>query len=165
MASLSVTGLEEYQKAIEELGGSAKRIMKLAIYDGAKEIADAVRSRISSLHAEPNIEGLTAWVQKRQSKLTESQKDGLLSGLTLTKMQDSAGETYTKLTFSGYNSTRTRKYPQGQPNIMIAGSIESGTSATKKQPFVRPAVNEAKGRALKAMEQTADAEIKKIMGE
>lgn len=165
MASLTVTGLTEYQKAVKDLGEASKRIIRMSIYDGAKVIADAVRARINNIPAIRDIEALTAWVQNIRTAMTESQKQGLLDGMTLTKMKDSDGETYTKLTWVGYNDTKTKSYPKGQPNIMIAGSMENGTSVRRKQPFIRPTVNAMKAAVLKAMEQTADAEIKKIMGE
>lgn len=47
---------------------------------------------------------------------------------------------------------------------MIARAVESGTSLRKKHPFVRPAVKSSRKAAEQAMIETADKEIKKIMG-
>lgn len=164
MATLSVNGLDEYSASIRRLGDSGERIAKMAVYDGAKVVADAVRAAISRLPSIPNIDALIAYHKKSKTALTDEQKDGLLSGLILTKMEGAGGFISTKLTFVGYNSTKTKKYPQGQPNLMIAASVESGTSARRKQPFFRSSVNQTKTQAEAAMERTADAEIKKIMG-
>ena len=46
---------------------------------------------------------------------------------------------------------------------MIARAVESGTTFSDKIPFVRPAVNASKARAEKAMVETLDEEINKIM--
>lgn len=164
MAKLSVSGLAEYQKAIQDLGNAGVRICKLSVYDGARVIADAVRRQLGAIPAMADWEALVGYARKEKGVITESQKSGLLESMTLTDMRDKGGEIYTKLTWAGYNSTKTRSFPQGQPNLMIAASVEMGTSARRKQPFVRPAVNAVKARAVAAMEKTADAEIKKIMG-
>lgn len=161
---MQVTGLDEYTKAIGKLGNSTTRIVKMAVYDGADVVADAVRRAVSALTSVPDITGLTAWQKRTAARITEAQKDGLLEGLILTKMNEEQGFIGTVLTFVGYNRTKTQKYPQGQPNAMIAASVESGTSAHQKQPFMRKTVNMVKAQAEAAMQRTADAEIKKIMG-
>lgn len=164
MATLSVTGLDEYSASIRKLGDSTTRVVKMAVYDGAKVIADAVRAALQALPAIPDVDALIAYHQNIKTALTESQKVGLLEGFGLKKMSSEQYFVHTALTFQGYNSVITKKYPQGQPNYLIAASVESGTSARRKQPFVRPAVNRTKTQAEAAMERTADAEIKKIMG-
>lgn len=68
-----------------------------------------------------------------------------------------------KLGFDGYNTVKTNSYPNGQPNVMIARAIESGSSIRDKHPFVRPAVNAAKKECLKKAEEVVNEEISKIM--
>lgn len=64
-----------------------------------------------------------------------------------------------KLGFDGYNGMKTKKYPKGQPNVLLARSIESGSSIAKKRPFVAPAVRKTK----KAAEETmAKITMKKV---
>ena len=67
-----------------------------------------------------------------------------------------------KLGFDGYNKVKTRKYPQGQPNAMIARAVESGSSVRKKNPFIRRAVNDTQKQAVEKGKQVADEEIAKI---
>ena len=67
-----------------------------------------------------------------------------------------------KIGFDGYNQLTTKRWPQGQPNSMVARSVESGTSWMKKQPFMRNAEQSAKGPCEAVMEKTVDEHIKKL---
>lgn len=163
MASIKLDGLEQYQKELESLSQSITGLLKRGVYDGAAVVADAVRASISSLSAVSDSEALRAYHRREASPLSVSQKAGLLDSLTLVEMKDSGGFVDTKLTFGGYNSVKTKKFPKGQPNLMVAASVESGTSATRKQPFMRTAANKAKSKALAAMEARVVSDIEKIM--
>ena len=68
-----------------------------------------------------------------------------------------------KVGMDGYNSETSRKYPKGQPNALIARSLESGSSFAPKRAFIGPAVNRTKGAAEKAIAQKLEEEIKKTM--
>ena len=47
---------------------------------------------------------------------------------------------------------------------LIARACESGSVAMIKQPFMRPSQNRVKNKALDAMRDTADKELKKLTG-
>ena len=163
MASIKIDGLESYQKNLDSLNKSLVGILKRGVYDGADVVADAVRSAIQSLAAVPDWEGMWAYNTHRKGTLTVSQKQGLLNGLNLAKIREDGSIVNTKLSFGGYNSVKTKSFPNGQPNLMIAASIESGTSASQKQPFMRPTANRVKAQVVAAMRGTIDSDIKKIM--
>ena len=78
-------------------------------------------------------------------------------------MKDDAGYLNVKIGFDGYNAMRTEKYPQGQPNQLVARGVESGTSWKQKHPFVRPAINASRKRAEAKMAEVLDKEIEKVM--
>ena len=63
----------------------------------------------------------------------------------------------------GYGSIPTKKYPNGTPNVMLMRSIESGTSFREKHPVFRPAVNRSRKKAIEAMRNKFDEQIKKKM--
>ena len=65
--------------------------------------------------------------------------------------------------FDGYNHIKTRKYPKGQPNVMIAASVESGSSEQQKYPFVRPAIKQKEKECIDAIAAVIDKETAKIM--
>ena len=90
-------------------------------------------------------------------------KQGLLDGFGISKMEETDGYLHVKLGFDGYNSVKTDKYPQGQPNQLVARGVESGASWIEKTPFVRPAVRRTQKSAVKAMQNIIDEETEKIM--
>lgn len=155
--------LENYASRIAALGSRSGEICGKAVYEMAGIVADKIRSNLESIHAEPDTEGLAAWKEQRKAKLTYSEKQGLLNGLGISSLEDDNGYQNVKIGFDGYNSVKTRKYPKGQPNVLIARALESGSSVRDKQPFVRPAVNAARAEALKACEKIIDEEVQKIM--
>ena len=81
--------------------------------------------------------------------MSELEKQGLLEGFGISPMENENGYYNVKLGFDGYNSVKTHKYKQGQPNVLIARITESGSSYRAKTPFIRPAVNSTKNEAIK----------------
>lgn len=164
MAKIEFKGIDEYAKQLAKLGQHSKGIIKAAVFEGADEVADAVRRSTSGV---PTVSDLDAIIDWRKSSaadgLTAAQKQGLLDGLGLTDMRDEGGYIFTKLGFTGYNDVKTHAFPNGQPNSLIARSLESGSSARKKHPFVRPAVNSSKARAEQRMGNKIDEMLKKIV--
>ena len=74
-------------------------------------------------------------------------------------MQNDNGFLNVKIGFDGYNNVRTRTYPKGQPNALIARATESGSSVRKKTPFIRPAVNASKKQAIDSCKVVVDEKI------
>jgi hypothetical protein len=58
---------------------------------------------------------------------------------------------------------KTKNFPNGQPNSMIARSVNSGSSFRQRIPFVDNAVNSAKSRAEERMKQKLDEAIEKAI--
>lgn len=96
------------------------------------------------------------------SRLSEEQKKGLLDGFGVSRMQDDSGYKNVKLGFDGYNSVKTKKYPNGQPNVLIARVTESGSSYQQKTPFVRPAVNASRKEALEKGREAVDRVLEAV---
>ena len=163
MAKITFSGLADYELQISRLSQGAEQICGRAIYAGAEVVTDAIRANIQRLDAKPDRAGLIAYAEKSPPPLTETAKKGLLDGLGIAPMQESNGYYNVKVGFDGYNDLRTEKFPKGQPNVMIARSLESGSSIAPKRPFVRPAVNASRKQAEAKMAEVLDAEIKKIM--
>lgn len=165
MAKIEFKGIGEYSKKLDKLGRTGVGIIKAAVYEGADEVADSVRKYTSALPVYANEKSaIIAWRQDVPAEgLTSKQREGLLEGLGLTDMRDECGYIYTKLGFTGYNDVHTRDYPNGQPNALIARSLESGSSARKKHPFVRPAVNTSRKRAENRMKNKIDEMLNKVM--
>lgn len=164
MAKIELTGLDDYDRKLRQLGADGAKICKAATYEGADEVADTIRAAIEDMQVISDGDALVGWrTETPAAGVTSKQKQGLLNGLYLRKMQEDAGFIFTQVGFAGYNEVKTRKYPSGQPNALIARSIESGSSARTKKPFVRPAVNKAKAAATERMRAKIIEMVDKIM--
>lgn len=160
MAKIEMKGLDECTRALSRLSAGLKvEVCGAAIFDAADIVADEIRASIEDLP----VDGGYASPNDPLRGPNRLQKEALLSSFGITRMQEDDGIYNVKLGFEGYNAIRTKRWPQGQPNAMIARSIERGTSYIEKTPFVKRAMGKAKGQALEAMQKSVERSIKRIM--
>lgn len=162
MAKYQMKGLEEYARYLQKIGANTPGICGKAVYAMAYVVANQVRRNISELPTITEAQALADYKNREMTQLTNAQKKGLEQGFGISPMQNDQGYWNVKLGFEGYNKVKTKKYPQGQPNVMIARAEESGSSVRKKNPFVRRAVNAVRSQAIEKGKEAADAEIEKI---
>lgn len=160
MARMRMKGLDEYLLKLSRLNKATPELCGKAIYKGAGIVANAVKASIEEL---PVIKGEHGSADHPIDGVTPVQKRGLLDGWGISPMRNDNGYINVKLGFDGYNATKTEKFPNGQPNQLIARAVESGTSIRVKHPFVSPAVRKSHKAAEGAMAEVLDEEIKKIM--
>ena len=162
MAKMTLKGFEEYEAKLSRLDHELKEdVIGHAVYEGAKIVADEIRKATEAL---PIVSGYGTENHPLTGGVTKAQKAGLLEGLGISHMMNDGGYENVKIDFWDYNSTKTEKFPQGQPNQLVARGVESGTSWKRKHPFVRPAVNRCQKRAIEKMKTTVDDILYKIMG-
>lgn len=160
MAKFEFAGIGEYIQKLNKLQLAEKEaVIGKTVYAGAAVVADEVKAAIRALpvgsgHGSPG---------ELVDTVTLPQKRGLLDGFGVSPMADDNGFVNVKLGFAGYNSTKTKKYPNGQPNALIARAVNSGTTFRKKTRFVDKAVSAAKKAAEAAMDAACSREIEKIM--
>lgn len=158
MAKFKVgTGIDQYVKSLETLEKATQDMIGKAIYNGADVVADAVRSAIQAVPIESSKAAAAAGIMV--SGLSAAQKGGLLKGLGVSRMQSDGGLYNVKVGFDGYNTVKNKNWPQGQPNSMIARSMESGTSFRAKNPVISKATRAVKDKAERIMAETLDREI------
>lgn len=162
MAKLTIQGTDEYLKQLQTLGKDADGMIKRAVYEGASVVLDAIEKSIESL---PTHDFVYVYNDQDIRALTPAQKQGLLDGLGAAKMRNDNGFINTKVGFDGYNSVKTKKYPKGQPNSLIARAMESGSSVRPKTRFVTNAVKPVVDRAEQAMANSLDKDIKNATGD
>lgn len=154
-------GLNRYIEYLQKINAVTDEAIGEAVYEMAKVVADSVRSSIQALPTVSN-EANIATYKKGYSRLSDKEKQGLLDGFGISPLQEDSGFVNVKLGFDGYNSVKTKKYPQGQPNALIARVTESGSSYREKTPFMRPAVNASKKPAEAAGRAKFDERIAAI---
>lgn len=162
MATLKMQGLEEYERMLSTLGDlkTVEAVCGRTIYEGAKIVADAIQKEIDTLPVvHPHAHGTES---KKLSGITSLQKKGLKDGFGITPKRNEDGYYNVKLGFDDYNQVETAQFPNGQPNVMVARSINSGTSFRAKNAFVSRAIRASRKKAEEAMIKTAESEFKKL---
>lgn len=160
MATLTFKGLQDYELKISRASKDTEKIFGRATYAGAKIVADEMKKSIEGL---PIVNGYGTAEKPLSGGVTAVQKRGLIDGFGISGLQNDNGFHNVKLGWDGYNATKTKDYPNGQPNQLVARGVESGTSWKQKHPFIRPAVTRARKKAEEKMAEVLDYEIKKIM--
>ena len=153
------SGIDQYIGQLENLAFKSEEMVGQAIYEGASIVADAIRQNLNTI---PVDDGYANEGEKLNGIKT-IQKTGLINGFGIAKMKNENGYYHVKAGFHGYNGLKTKRFPSGQPNVMIARTVEAGNSFTKKMPFVAPAVRATKDEAERKMAEVIDDEIEKIM--
>ena len=152
--------MTQFLEMLLEVKENPRKFIGTAIYPAAGLVADEIRSGIENL---PSLRK----VKEKDNKLwgvSRRQRKGLLEGLGISTIEVQRGFHNVKIGFDGYNEFVTQKWPNGQPNALIANTIEHGTSFMNKKPFIRPAVRRVREQAVKEMEKSLDhsfAEIQK----
>ena len=160
MAKIEMRGLDAYITKLSQLAAQAREgVIGPAIHDAASVVADSIQSEISAI---PTDNGYGT-PSEPQSGLNAKQKAALHNSFGITKMRNDNGFYNVKLGFDGYNDIKTKRWPNGQPNAMVARAVERGTSWLKATPFVKRAVNASKQQAVGIMQTTIDNKIYEIL--
>lgn len=150
------TGLDDYMAQLTQAGQRSGGDIGRAIYVGGKIVADAVRTEIDAL---PVDDHFAPPGKKRGVKSIE--KAGLQAGLGIAKARNSNGFRNVQIGFHGYNAAKSKTWPAGHPNAMVARSIQKGTSFMRPNQFFTRAVNNSRAAAEAAMK----AEFEKNVSE
>ena len=168
MAKLAVgNGLDKYIEELNKLAKNTSEVLGKSIYVGAGIVADEVRKNIEKIPVSNSSRRGTQ--SDPIDTITSAQKTGLLQGFGISGMATRDGITNVKLGFEGYNSqvattsVKAKWTDKRQANIMIARSVEGGTSFRRKHPFVAPAVRATRKKAEAAMAEQLDKEIEAAM--
>lgn len=137
MAKISFPGVDQYVSVLRSLEKDTEAICKMAVYDGAGILADAIRANYNKIdHPYGGAD--------------------LIDHLAISQMRNDAGYVNAKITIGGYLN-------DGQPAPLVARLMESGSSRQQKKPFIRPAVRQVKARCEAAMAAKINKTIEKIM--
>ena len=169
MAKISIKVGDEWARDLMRLADQADAVAARAVAKGAGVIADQVRKNLEGLKeddhyspAHPEYYYLTD--NEMFTGIPKSTKADLLDALGVTPVKtDRDGDINAKIGFDGYGSQPTQKYPKGLPNPLAARAVESGNTFRPKQPFVRPAVRQAKDKAVAAMQEVIEQALETIM--
>lgn len=167
MAKMEFSGCTEIIEMLSKVGEKADKAASAALYEGAKVTADALREAIEGLPTESfhplpgaHNNGDTASPLR---VLTPDDKADLAASIGITKFEHSSDGVSTSISIGeGYSRHPSKKYPRGIPLPLIARSIESGSSARSKKPFVRPTARKSEAPATAAMQAKLDEYVNNL---
>lgn len=157
MAKVKTTGLNETLKMLESIERNTDEILEDVLREGAMIAADEMRSQISKLRTSDEYEGGNG---KRYAKKSDVQ--GLLDSLGFAPVRFNNTVVDSNVGFDGYNNNKTKKYPKGHANRMVANAINRGTSFMIAQPFINRTKKAAEAKCNQEMQKKLDEEIQKL---
>ena len=158
MSAIKVEGMEEYLRLLDLNYKQLERMCGRSLYPGAKVIANDCKKRLQNLRTDDTY---AAYHGGFKRGLTRRQKTGLIESLGIAKIRRKGGGFDVKLGFDGYNDVVTDRWPKGQPNMMIARSVNKGTSFMEAQPFMDQCIEAKRAEVEEAIEQQFYKELGK----
>ncbi len=161
MAKITFKKGDEYLFKLSRLEHEMiKEVCGPAIYDAAGLVADSIMEEFRNVPTDER-HGTEKTPAIGPKKI---QKRALYACYGITTMEKTAdGFLNVKIGWDGYSEIKTKKWPKGQPNQLIARSIESGTSYMVKHPFVKNGVAKARKKAMAIMKKKVQEGVEKIM--
>ena len=151
MARVSEKGGTDWILELSKLRKGSKEIIEKALMAGANLLADNLRAEMDGIPVDER------YVKEGQMRdgIKQIQKQGLQDAFGITPIKSKDGVYDVHLGWDGYNYI-------GQPNPMIARSVNSGTSFLRAYPFINRAKSKYRKEAEQAMEETIAEEIGRI---
>lgn len=156
MAKITFGDVNKYIDKLYSLYDNADSMIEEAVNIGAGVMADGVRASLSDIPIDDRIyipEG------EQRRGLRTIQWNGLYHSMGVSPIRNDGGFINRKIGFDGYNNVETDRWPSGQPNAMVARSVESGTYFMKKTPFMSKAIRATKAQTEAAMQTFVDSRI------
>lgn len=164
MASIVVEGFSDMIQLMEMTASQTKRICGRALYPGAEIVADICKRKLENLKTDDQLFRITEKFGDLRSGPTTRQKKFLIESMGIARMRKTRDGWDVKLGFDGYNDIVSDRWPNGQPNAVIARSVNKGTSFMRAQPFMEQSIKEGEKACIAAIEKAFDEEIDKIYG-
>ena len=156
--TMETVGLDQLGRMLAQLGDKAQEIASGALYEGAGITANAMSAGIQSIQTEP-----FKYATDRQMRLASPQEKAALERkIGIAKFRKNGSEVNTIIGISrasGYTQIAGKK----KAVLVIARSINSGTSFMHKQPVFRQAVSRNRKAALDKIVDTAEKRINEII--
>ncbi len=151
--------MERYRKA----GNNVNSVCKVAVYKGAKYMADEIKRELKALPVVDGKNGKPPYVHKgkKLESISSIQKKDLIKSFGISKFNNDSGRLTVKLGFDGYGSYATKKHLNGIPNQLLIRSLEKGTSFLNKNNVVTRTVNKSKNKVEKIIVDNFYESIKK----
>ena len=161
MAKFQFEGVDNYIAQLEKIYDDTEEIIGAAIYQGAAVVMKSVVGAIEGITTDERF----GTPEAKTVGPNAYQKEGLRRSIGIARLRKDGSFWNVKIGFDGYNGLKTKTWPQGQPNAMVARSVESGTSWMQKQPFMRKAESSSRVKCEQAMAKEIDKQLTKRVKE
>lgn len=154
---LKLSAALDLKEKLAVLSKGADGLCKYSMYESAGLAFLAIWRGVDGLTVVSDVAAVQAWLHNTPTLICYTQRACLYNSLGISPMKKKNGGWSVKAGFdnkdpvTGYNFIRTKRWPKGQPNIMVAGSCEHGSTAMVAQPFIRPAFESVKGELEQKM--------------
>lgn len=162
MASFKCEGMEEFIETCIFTEKSLDGIVGRSIYPGAKIMGDAIKAATAGIPVDDTLFRFSAQYGRLRRGITSRQKKALIESMGIAEIKKNWFGYNVKIGWDGYNDIVTERWKDGQPNAMIARSLNSGTSFLQKYPFVDVTVNAYANPTVQAISEQFDKELDKI---
>lgn len=152
-------GLDDLITDLDKLADETLNVVEAGVFKGAGVVADVYRKEIEAIPIDER--GFVRPGEEMLHGITSQQKAGLLKNMGISPYRHSINTTTKKVGVDGYNNIKTKKFPNGQPNIVVARSICAGTSFRRKFNFAQKAKSGSRDKAVETMTETLKEEIAK----
>lgn len=152
-----VDGMDDFIQLCVYTDKQLDRTVGRAVYPAAKYLANAVKQAINELDTDDT--------HGNGMKLgpTTEQKIGLQKSFGIAKLRRVHHGVNVKLGFDGYNDVHRGKWANtGQPNAMIARTVNRGTSFMRAQPFMDRTVAREAQATIDILDKQFNEEIAKL---
>lgn len=154
---IKTEGLDAVVAEFEKLASprECQAVFKRTCYEGTRVVADYMREQIKAL----KVTRQTQANKNEKRFCTQYEKDILLKGMGVAPIRYVGESVDSKVGFDGYyeNKKGTRVYPIP----LLANSINRGTYFMTAQHFIDRTKRGGQSKAIDAMSDALDAEIKK----
>ena len=172
---VEVSGMDELMRKFDQLPGKAAKVAAEALYEGAGVAADTVSRAVQGIATEKfryAAGGRTRKPSPEEKAIVTQSKHGISkfrnTGVSIQTSVGFQNSGYGKITWNHAKTNTRTKYKQqkngtyrhasqgggesAKPVPLIVNAINSGTSFMQKQPFLRKAFSQSKGKAVATIE-------------
>lgn len=161
MASIKFEGLEEFINLCVFTDKQLDKVVGRTIYPGGKVMSGAIKDSMNGIRVDDSFWGFASQHARKHGPSSRQLK-ALIESFGIAKIRKNKYGYNVKCGYDGYNDIVSDRWPNGQPNAMVARSINKGTTFMEAQPFMDTAVARAEGATIEAMKVQFDKELDKI---
>lgn len=157
MPTFKVEGMDDFIDLCIKTDRTLTSVIGKSIYPAGEHMGNAVKTALRGVRTDDYKDHSIMKVGP-----TKKQLDALIESFGIAKMHAGNNGYNVKIGFDGYNDVVTKKYPKGQPNAMIARSVNKGTSFMVAQPFMDRTVRAEESKTVDIIKENFEKQMERI---